>query len=137
MIDRLESDWSLVRREQGSRLKLQASTDHDAGQLMLQAERMTHSAGASMASLDEFFRQTPSSAEQAELERSLETCQALTLDLQHVRGRIGVAERKLSGLRREVVDEPALSLQQALSLALGQAQSLGDAQARLAGLHGK
>ena len=136
-IDRLETDWSLVRREQGSRLKLQASTDHDAGQLMLQAARMTHAAGQSIESLDEFFRQTPSSAEQAQLERSLETCQALTLDLQHVRSRLGIAERKLGGLRREVIDEPALPLRQALSLALGQAQLLGDAQARLAGLRGE
>ena len=135
-IDRLEADLSLVRREQGSRLKLQASTDDEAGQLMLQAARMMQ-VGASIKSLEEFFRQTPSSADQAKLTRSLEILQTLTLDLQHVQVGLSAAERKRVQLQREVVDEPAPQLQQALSLALGQAQSLGDAQKRLAGLQGE
>ena len=133
-IDRLETDLSLVRREQGSRLKLQASTDHDAGQLMLQAARMMRAAGKSIECLDEFFRQTPSSAEQAELECLLETFQALKLDLQYVRVQLSAVGRKLVKLQHEVVDEPPLPLRQALSLALGQAQSLGDAQTRLSEL---
>lgn len=134
-IDRLEADLSLVRRERDLRLKLQASTDDEAGQLMLQAQRMTQ-AGQTIASLDEFFSQTPSSADQAELAHALETFQTLTRDLQHVQARLGVSERKLAQLQREVVDEPSPQLQQGLSLALGQAQSLGDAQKRLADLQG-
>ena len=135
-IDRLQADVSLLRRARDSRLKLQALSDDEAGRLMLQAQRMTQGAG-DIESLDGFFRQTPSSADHAELERVLETFQALTFDLQHVQARLGTAERKLAQLQREVVDEPAPQLQQALSLALGQAQSLGDASARLAVLQGE
>ena len=134
VIDRLESDMSLLRREQGGRLKLEASSGHDAGQLMLQAERMTQAAGSHIDSLDEFFRQTLSSADQTEAEQSLQTFHALALDLQHAQVRLDAAGRKLALLRREVIDEPAQPLRQALSLALAQAQSLGDAQARQAGL---
>ena len=134
-IDRLEADLSLVRRERDLRLKLQASTDDEAKQLLLQAARMMPG-GKTIESLEDFFRQTPSLADQAELERALETFQALTLDLQHLQARLTTARRKLAQLQREVVDEPAPQLQQALSLALGQAQSLGDAQKRLAELQG-
>ncbi|MEO7160340.1 MAG: AAA family ATPase [Polaromonas sp.] len=132
-IDRLEADLSLVRRERDLRLKLQASTDDEAAQLMLQAQRMTQ-AGKTIESLDAFFSHTPSAAEQAEIERALEVFQALTLDLQHVQARLSVSGRKLAQLQREVIDEPAPQLQQTLSLALGQAQSLGDAEKRLAEL---
>lgn len=133
-IDRLESDFSLVRREQGGRLRLQAAADHESGQLMLQAQRITRAAGMTLSNLDEFFRRTPSSAQQTELERLQETAQALTLELEHARSRLASAGRKLGGLRRALTDEPAPALQQALSLALAQAQSLGDAPTRLAAL---
>ncbi len=133
-IDRLESDLSLLRREQGGRLKLQAAADHDARQLMLQAARIAQAAGKSALGLDEFFSLTPSSAEQAEQELLLETHQALTLESRHARGRLDAAERKLGELRREVTDEPPPALRRALALALGQAQSLGDAQPRLSAL---
>ena len=132
-IDRLDADLALLRREQDLRLKLQAATDAEAGQLMLQAQRMAP-AGLRIESLDAFFRQTPSSADQAELELSLETFQALTLELQQVQARRSASGHKLVQLQNEVVDEPALPLQQALAVALGQAQSLGDAPSRLAGL---
>jgi len=135
-IDRLEADFSLIRRARDVRLKLQAATDDEAAQLMLQAQRMAAQAGKTIEHLDAFFRLTPSSADQAELERALEMFQALTLDLQHVQARLSISERKLAQLQREVVDEPAPQLQQALSLALGQAQSLGDGQKRLAELQG-
>ena len=135
-IDRLHADVSLVRRERDNRLKLQAQTDGEAAQLRLQAQRMTQ-ADTRIDSLDEFFRQTPSSADHAELERALARLQALTLDIQHVQARLNAAGRKLAQLEQEVVDEPSPQLQQALSLVLMQAQSLGDAQARLAGLQGE
>ena len=133
-IDRLVTELLLVRREQVGRLKLQAGADHDAGQLMLQAERMTQAAGKTVPSLDAFFGQTPSLAEQAELERTLDAFQAVTLDSQHVLVRQDASGRKLALMQQAVIDEPALLLQQELTLALGQAQSLGDAPARLAGL---
>jgi len=129
-IDRLDAELSLIRRERDTRFKLQASTDDEAAQLMLQAGRMT-AAGPGIESLDEFFRQTPSASDQAALQGALEKFQTLTLDLQHVQARLATAANKLDQLQREVVDEPAPQLQQALSLALGQAQSLGDAPRRL------
>ena len=136
-IDRLATELLLVRREQAGRLKLQAGAEHDAGQLRLQAERMTQAAGKTVASLDAFFGQTPCLAEQAELEHSLDASQAITLDLQHVHVRLDASRRKLAVMLQAVTDEPPLLLQQALALALGQAQSLGDAPARLAGLQGE
>ncbi|MEO5658777.1 MAG: AAA family ATPase, partial [Polaromonas sp.] len=134
-IDRLEADLSLVRRESDLRRKLQAASDDEAAQLMLQAQRMTP-AGTRIESLDDFFRHTPSSADQAKLARALELFQTLTLDFQQAQARLGVSGRKLAQLQREGVDEPAAPLQQALSLALEQAQSLGDGPRRLAELHG-
>lgn len=130
--ERLAADFALLRREQDGRLKLQSATDHESGQLLLRAGRMTN-AGNTPPSLDEFFRRTPSAADQAEVERLLEVARTLTRELRHVQGRQDAAERRLTGLRREAVAEPALG--QALSLALAQAQALGDAPARLDALH--
>ncbi len=134
-IDRLQADVSLVRRGRDVRLKLQASTDDQARQLVLRAQRMMPR-GSSFESLDEFFRQTPSSADQAELVRALETHQALAFECEHAQARLAADGRKLAQLQRESVDEPAPQLQQALMLALKQAQSLGDAQQRLSELQG-
>lgn len=129
-IDRLAADFALLRREQDGRLKLQSAADHEKEQLSLRAGRMTN-AGDSLTSLDEFFRRTPSAADHAEVERLLEVARTLTHELRHVRDRQDAAERRLAGLRREAVAEPAPALGQALSLALAQARSLGDAPARL------
>ncbi|CAN5191789.1 YhaN family protein [soil metagenome] len=132
-IDRLEADVSLVRRARDARLKLQAAVDEQAAQLMLQAQRMLPGSKA-LVSLDEFFRQTPSAADQAELARALETHQSLAFESQHVQARLTADGSKLAQLQREGDDEPAPQLQQALALALAQAQSLGDAGQRLADL---
>ncbi|MDB5742948.1 MAG: hypothetical protein JWR68_1263 [Polaromonas sp.] len=129
-IDRLEADCSLVRRERDSRLKLQVATEDEAAQLRLQMARMVR-AGASVMGLDEFFKSAPSAADQARLAHELETLQSLTFDLQHVQSRLTAAERKHAQLTLEVTDEPAPQLQQALALALEQAQVLGNAHHRL------
>jgi len=132
-IDRLASDVSLVRREREARLRLQVATDGQARQLMLQAQQM-QPVSTSAPSLEEFFRQAPSSADQAEVLRSLETVQALGIELQHVQARLAADTNKLAQLQREQALEPAPHLLQALAQALEQAQALGDAPQRLFGL---
>ena len=132
-IDRLASDVSLVRREREARLKLQVATDSQARQLMLQAQQM-QPARTSASGLEDFFRQAPSSADQAEVLRSLETLQALGMELQHVQARLSADRHKLAQLQREQAPEPAPHLRQALAQALEQAQALGDAPQRLLGL---
>ena len=132
-IDRLEVDVSLVRRERDVRRKLQAATDDEGRQLMLRAQQMQSGCHA-VDSLEEFFSHAPSAADQAEVLRTLEAFQALNIELQHVQARLAADDCKLAQLRREEVHEPAADLRQALTLALEQARSLGDAQQRLLGL---
>ena len=132
-IDRLESDVSLVRRERDVRFKLQAATDDEGRQLMLRVQQMRFG-NQEIDSLEDFFRQAPSAADQAEVLRSLEAFQALNIEWQHVQARLAADIGKLAQLRLEEVHEPALDLRQALVSALEQARSLGDAQQRLLGL---
>ena len=132
-IDRLEADMSLVRRERDVRLKLQAASNDEDRQLMLRAQQM-QSGGQGVDSLEDFFRHAPSSADQAEVLRALETFQSLNIDWQHVQARLAADRCKLAQLRREEIREPSPYLRQALMLALEQARSLGDAQQRLLGL---
>ncbi|MBG6075011.1 YhaN family protein [Polaromonas sp. CG_9.11] len=128
-IDRLEADVSLVRRERDVRLKLQAATDDEGRLLMLRALQM-QSCRQGLDSLEAFFRQAPSSADQAEVLRSLEAFQTLNIEWQHVQARQAVDSCKVAQLRREEIPEPASALRQALVTALEQARSLGDAQQR-------
>lgn len=130
-IDRLAADLALARRGRDERLRLQAEAEAEAGQLLLQAAQIM-GAGQRPASLAAFFQCAPSAADQAELARLLDECRRLTLALQHAQAGLEAAERKLALHRREVLQAPAQPLQQALSLALAQAQSLGDAPRRLA-----
>lgn len=134
-IDRLATDLGAVRRDSGIRVRLAASTDAEAGQLLLLAARMTESVRP-VQSLDELFRQLPAGADQAGMEGALTQFQALTLALQHAQAQLHSSGEKLKQLQRETLEEPAPQLQQALSLALTQAQSLGDAEKRLADLLG-
>lgn len=129
-IDRLEADMSLVRRERDVRLKLQAATDDEGRQLMLQAQQM-QSCRQGVDSLEEFFRHAPSSADQAEVLRRLEAFHALNTEWQHVQARLAADRGKLAQLRREEIPEAGPALRQALVSALEQARSLGDAQQRL------
>ncbi|MEO8013489.1 MAG: AAA family ATPase [Polaromonas sp.] len=132
-IDRLEADVSLVRRERDVRLKLQAATEDEGRQLMLRAQQM-QTCRQGVDSLEEFFRQAPSSADQAEVLRMLEAFQALNIEWQQVQAKQAADSGKLAQLRREEIPEPAADLRQALVSALEQARSLGDAQQRLLGL---
>lgn len=132
-IDRLETDVSLVRRDREARLKLQVATDDQARQLMLQAQQMQPSSSHA-PSLEEFFSQAPSSADQAGVQRNLEAFQALGIELQHVQARLATDNDRLAQLQREQAAITAPHLRQALAQALEQAQALGDAQQRLLGL---
>lgn len=132
-IDRLVADVALARHGRGERLKLQAESDSESGQLLLQAAQIIGT-GQSPESLEAFFQRAPSAADQAELARLLDELKRLTQALQHVQERLDGSQRKLAQHQRELLDAPALPVQQALSLALGQAQPLGDAPQRLAAL---
>ncbi|MBH2018036.1 MAG: AAA family ATPase [Burkholderiales bacterium] len=132
-IDRLVADLALVRRGRDERLRLQAEADSEAAQLLLQAAQIMGS-GQSPDSLDAFFRLAPAAADQAELARLLDEFKRLTQALENARKQLDVSQRKLDQHRRELLEAPALPLQQALALALGQAQLLGDAPQRLASL---
>ena len=132
-VDRLEADVSLVRRERDARLKLQAATDGEGRQLMLRAQQMQPGRQA-VDSLEEFFRHAPSSADQAEAMHTLEIFQSLNIEWQHVQARLTADGARLAQLRGEELHEPAAHLRQALTLALEQARSLGDAPLRLLGL---
>ena len=129
-IDRLEADMSLVRRERDARLKLQAATDDEGRQLMLRAQQM-QSGRQGVDTLEDFFRHAPSAADQAEVLRTLESFQALNIEFEHVQARLAADHCKLAQLQREEVHEPVADLRQALTLALEQARSLGDAPQRL------
>lgn len=130
-IDRLAADLALARHGRDERLKLQSEADSEAGQLLLQAAQIMGS-GQRPDSLEAFFQRAPSAADQAELARLLDEARSLTLALQHAQERLDVSQRKLALHRRELLEAPALPLQQALAMALAQAQLLGDAPQRLA-----
>ena len=132
-IDRLAADMALVRHARAERLALEASSGAEAGQLALRAARMS-GAGAAALDLQAFFLRTPSAADQARIEDALAQLQALTLELQHVRARRRDAAGQQAQLQREELHEPAPLLRHALALALAEARSLGDAEARLAEL---
>lgn len=132
VIDRLDADMALLRRERNARLMLQSATADTAQQLALQAGRMAQPGDDRPESLEAFFAQTPSAAAQAELAQLLEDAQALTFDEQHAVEGLATAQRKLAQLQAEGLDEPAPALQQALARALRPAQALADAPARLA-----
>lgn len=132
-IDRLVADVALARHGRGERLKLQAESDSEGGQLLLQAAQIIGS-GQSPESLEAFFQRAPSAADQVELARLLDELQRLTQALENAQQQLDAAQRKLALHQRELLDAPAPPLQQALSLALGQAQPLGDAPQRLAAL---
>ena len=130
-IDRLATDLSAVRQGSDARVRLLATTDAQGQQLLLQAARMTDSVRP-IKSLDALFRQLLSAADQTELEGSIAQFQTQTLALQHARAQLRASGNKLELLQRETLQTPALHLQQALSLALKQAQSLGDSEKRMA-----
>ncbi|MCX7257937.1 MAG: hypothetical protein NTZ64_14795 [Polaromonas sp.] len=132
-IDRLVADLALARHGRGERLKLQAESDSESGQLLLQAGQIIGT-GQSPESLQAFFQRAPSAADQAELARLLDELQRLTQALENAQKQLDAAQRKLAQHQRELLDAPAPPLQQALSLALSQAQPLGDAPQRLAAL---
>ena len=132
-IDRLAADLALVRRGQGERIRLQTAAESEAAQLMLQAAQIA-GPGGSVQTLEEFFRLAPSAADQAELTRLLDALKSLRQELAHAQEHLSACERKLALHQREAVETPALALQQALVMALAQAQPLGDAPQRLADL---
>ena len=132
-IDRLVADVALARHGRGERLKLQAESDSESGQLLLQAGQIMGS-GQSPESLESFFQRAPSAADQAELARLLDELQRLTQALENAQKQLDAAQRKLAQHQRELLDAPAQPLRQALSLALSQAQPLSDAPQRLAAL---
>jgi uncharacterized protein YhaN len=134
-IDRLATDLGVVRQGTDTRVRLVASTEAQGQKLLLQAARMTESVRP-VQSLEELFRQLMSAADQTELEGSIAQFQAQTLALQHARDQLRTSGNKLELLQRETLEAPDAHLQQALSLALKQAQSLGDAEKRLAELLG-
>ncbi len=137
-IDRLATDLGAVRQGSDTRVRLVASTEAQAQQLLLQAAQMTESVKPvkTVLSLDELFRQLPNVADQTELEGRIAQFQAQTLALQHARSQLRTSGNKLDLLQRETLELPAAPLQQALSLALKQAQSLGDAENRMAEYRG-
>ena len=130
-IDRLVADLSLAGRQRDLRLKLQTATDEQARQLMLRAQRMLPGYDT-VADLDDFFSQTPSSADHAELLQGLEAHQEVTFALQHLQTRLASDGSKLKQLQRAAVDQPAPRSHRALMLALAQARALGGAQQRQA-----
>jgi len=132
-IDRLVADVALARHGRGERLKLQAESDSESGQLLLQAGQIMGS-GQSPESLESFFQRAPSAADQAELARLLDELQRLTQTLENAQKQLDAVQRKLVQHQRELLDAPAQPLRQALSLALSQAQPLSDAPQRLAAL---
>ncbi|MGV8805489.1 MAG: AAA family ATPase [Polaromonas sp.] len=132
VIDRLDDDVALLRRERNVRLTLQSATADTAQQLALQAGRMAQAGDARIDSLEAFFAQTPSAAAQAELAQLLEEAQALNSDEQHATEGLASMQRKLAQLQAEGLDEPSPALQQVLVRALRPAQALADAPARLA-----
>ena len=133
VIDGLVSDLDMVRRTRDAHFKLIASTESEAGQLMLQATRIVGPATL-LESLEALFIQTPSAATQADVEELLEQHKTLTQALQHAKLQLQNSAEKLAQLQRDPVEEPAPELQQSLALALSQAHLLGDAEKRLADL---
>ncbi len=133
-IDRLATNLGAVRQGSDTRVRLVASTEAQAQHLLLQAAQMTESVkpGTPVLRLDALFCQLPSVADQTELEGRIAQFQSQTLALQHARSQLRMSGNKLDLLQRETLDLPAAHLQQALSLALKQAQSLGDAEKRMA-----
>ena len=131
LIDRLATDLGAVHLGRDTRLRLLASTEAQGRQLMQEATRITESVRP-VKCLDELFCQLPSAADQTELEGRIAQFQRQTLELQHARDQLRHSGHKLELLQRETLEAPAAHLQQALSLALKQAQSLGDAEKRLA-----
>ena len=137
VIDGLASDLDMVRRTRDAHFKLIASTESEAGQLMLQATRIVGPA-TPLESLEALFIQTPSAATQAGVEELLEQHKTLTQALQHAKLQLQNSAEKLAQLQRDPVEEAAPELQQSLTLALSQALAqahlLGDAEKRLADL---
>ena len=137
VIDGLASDLDMVRRTRDAHFKLMASTESEAGQLMLQATRIVGPA-TPLESLEALFIQTPSAATQAGVEELLEQHKTLTQALQHAKLQLQNSAEKLAQLQRDPVEEAAPELQQSLALALSQALAqahlLGDAEKRLADL---
>jgi uncharacterized protein YhaN len=127
-IDRLRGDFAMVHKERDARLQLEASVALQAKALTLQAARI---AGSVQPDIDAFFLQTPSTAARAELDLTLEQCQDMARNLQQGQAMLGSLREQLAEIDRGGVDEIALPLRQALSLALAQAQSLGNAEQRL------
>ena len=134
-IERVAADMAVARRERDKRVRLEAATESEARQLTLQAQRFMGAAGQ-FDDLDAFYAKTPSSAGQAQIERVLGEQQRLKQDLLHARTQLGTARAKLVQLQRDVPQAPAPQLREALSLALAEAQALGDAQKRLADVQG-
>lgn len=132
-IDRLATDMGAVRQGRDTRVQLQASIEAQGEQLLRQAARLSESVRP-VQSLDVLFGQLPSAADQTALEGSMAQFQAQTLALQHAQTQLRTSGNKLEVLQQETLQAPAGHLQQALSLALKQAQSLGDADKRLAEL---
>ena len=130
-IDRLQADMLAVDRQHDSRRKLEIATDAEAGLLRLRAQRML-TGNKTVADLDAFFSQTPSSADQAGLLQALEDHQESSFELQHLQARLAIDGDKLAQLQHAAVDQPAPGLHNALTLALAQAQALGGAQQRQA-----
>lgn len=128
-IERLQTDAAQVRRTRDERARLQAITHTEAEQLRAQAERwgVPASAGRSLHALSVHM---PSADEHSAAEQALQQVQDARHSLQ-----TAVAQQEALVARQQQLQQQAQAMvsapqQQALSLALQRALSLGDAELR-------
>jgi len=129
-ITRLEADIGSIRRARDARSTLETSIGSEARQLMLHASQMTNG-DPRIKVPDDLFRQLPSDADRAELERTLDAFQDKSRELQQGQTQLQGLRDKLAELEAEKFESPAPELQHALSQAMALAQALGDGDKRL------
>lgn len=130
-IERLGSELTSVRRDAETRNRLAASIAAQSQQLRLQATRMTEPVQP-VDSLEALFIQIPTEADQAQWQALIDQSQTSLVTLQHAQTQRQSSAAKLGQLQREPLAQTPVELEQALSLALAQAQTLGNADQRLA-----
>ena len=126
-IERLAGDLAAARRGREARMRLEAATAMQAGQLVLRARRMLGAAGR-FESLDLVYAQAPSESDQTDVEHLLAELQRLSQEVHHAQLQLAAARSRSEQLRRSAPVVPDPLLHQALSRALALAQALGDTQ---------
>ena len=129
----LQDGAAQVHNHRADLARLQASTEAEAQKLRAQAQRLglPHSGADSLPALS---AQLPSADEHSAAEQALEQLQEAQSQLQHALERHSELAQRQQQLQQQTQPTLPAALQQALTLALQRAQSLGDAPQRCAEL---